>query len=199
MNSLDRSLYESVNRFARNTSFAHGFMSAYAVYGGLVILGLLGFWAFLRARKVGALQSARVVWVGAATLIALGLNQPIIHFFGRPRPYNSIPGMEVLIARANDFSFPSDHGTVAGAMIVGLLLVDRKVGIYAAVFGLFLGFARVYVGAHYPGDIVAGLIWAGLFVAVTLPLATKLLSRPAEYLLHTGFAPVISSGGRRAI
>ena len=53
---------------------------------------------------------------------------------------------------------PSDHAVVAGAVIVGVLLYNWRLGLAATVAGLALAFDRVYVGAHYPGDVPAGLV-----------------------------------------
>ena len=95
---------------------------------------------------------------------------------GRIRPYDTLHGVEVLVPRANDFTFPSDHAVAAGAAICGLLLARRWVlGGVAVAVGLFLAFARVYVGAHYPGDVVAGYLMASVVVLVVS------LLRPVAY------------------
>lgn len=67
-------------------------------------------------------------------------------------------GVEVLVQRAADFSFPSDHAVVARAVTAGLVMVNRKVGAVAAVLAVTLCFSRVYVGVHYPGDVLAGAV-----------------------------------------
>jgi undecaprenyl-diphosphatase len=99
------------------------------------------------------------------------------------------------VVKANDYSFPSDHSVVGGGLTISILLilasgawrrrrharrglpqveatgasVPGVVGILAAasvLLGLFLCFARVYVGAHYPGDVVAGYLLAAVAVLV---------------------------------
>lgn len=195
LQELDRRLYLDINHFAKNTGFAHSFMAPFALYLGVVLLAALGALAYQRARRSldPAHNVAGVVWAGLGTLLALGLSQPINHLVARPRPYATLKGVEVLVSRAHDFTFPSDHATVAGAMLVGLLLADRPVGIASAAVGLFLAFARVYVGAHYPGDVIAGLIWGALVMLAFRPLATpvinlaisKLFNMPLKFLITT--------------
>ncbi len=193
---LDRQLYLDVNRFARHTGFAHSFMSPYAIYGGIVALAIVGFVAYLRARPISLERVAGVVWVGAGTAIAVGLNQPLIHLIGRARPYVSITSAEVLVPKANDFTFPSDHATAAGAMIVGLFLVDRAAAIWAVFFGLVLVFARVYVGAHYPGDVLAGLIWGGLIVAIGKPIGMRIINPVVRSMSRTPLSFLVQSKGK---
>jgi len=183
---LDTQWYLDVNRFARQTAWAHSFMHFYALYGGVLLLALLVVVAFWRARGGfgfggSAGQVAAVLWTAGGTLLALGLNQPLTHLVGRPRPYAVLHGVEVLVPRANDFTLPSDHATAAGAIVVGLWLSrDRLVAGLATLLGLFLAFARVYVGAHYPGDVLAGLGFGALVVLAGYPVAAPLLRRGVE-------------------
>ncbi len=183
---MNRQLYLDINEFARSTGWAHGFMSSFALYGGVVLLGCSLIVAWWHARKVESKRPgsvANVVWVGLATVLAVGLSQPINHLVREPRPYRTIPGVEVLVARANDFSFPSDHATVAGAVIVGLWLFSdsRPIRIFALVVGLFLVFARVYVGAHYPLDVIGGLAVGALTVVLFRPVGLRL----AKFVVST--------------
>lgn len=183
LSKIDHRWYLDINNFARQTSFAHAFMSMYALYGGVVILGIIGVISYFRARGSQHPKKAvdNVVWTAAGTLIALGLNQPLSHLVARPRPYDTMKNVEVLVGKAHDFTFPSDHATVAGAMIIGLLIADLPMGIVAAILGLFLAFARVYVGAHYPGDVVGGLLFGTLVVLLLRPLGLAIIRRITGY------------------
>ena len=83
----------------------------------------------------------------------------------------------LLVGRSTDPSFPSDHATGAFAIAVAIWLYDRTIGTVFLVIGVLVGFARVYVGVHYPGDVLGGAI---LGAAVALVLRWKPLRRILE-------------------
>jgi len=175
---VDASLYRFVNRLADRTSFAHPLFVAYAKYG-VALFGLLLLVAWWQARRTDNRCSlAAVVWGGAGTLAALGAGQIVGHVVDRARPYTAMPTAHLLITRTSDFSVPSDHATAVGAVAAGLWLANRRFGSMAGVLALLMAFSRVYVGAHYPGDVIAGLVLGAGIVLVLWPLAGRVL-RPS--------------------
>ena len=53
---------------------------------------------------------------------------------------------------------------MGGAVATGLLLVNRRLGLLAALAAALMAFARVYIGAHYPWDVLGGLVLGGAVV-----------------------------------
>jgi membrane-associated phospholipid phosphatase len=163
---VDATWYKDVNHFAVHTAWLHGFMKVYAVYGvGLFALLVLAAWWLSRSQADPPRAVAASIWAAAGTLIAVAINQLIVHGVARPRPYIKMPNVEVLVSRSTDFSFPSDHAVTAGAAVAGLWIVahysgraSRVLAAVGTILALLLAFARVYVGAHYPGDVAAGLL-----------------------------------------
>ncbi len=188
---MDTRLYLDLNRFARSTVWAHGFMRAYALYLGLVLLGAAALLAYGQARSswLGDGSSRRVaatLWTPLAALVAFGISQPVSHAIGRLRPYEVLAHVEVLVPRAHDFTFPSDHATVAGAVAAGLWISRRRLlAVVGTVLGLLLAFARVYVGAHYVGDVLGGLALGAVVATAGYPLAVPLLERLVDGLRAT--------------
>src|SRR4051812_14196353 len=125
-------------------------------------------------------------WAPLAVLLAVGLNQPLVSAFAESRPYTTHPGLLVLATRSSDFSFPSDHAVMAGAAAAGLWLVSRALGALATVAALVMAFCRVYIAAHYPWDVAAGLTFGALvtllgWLVLRTPLtvlACRLRARP---------------------
>jgi undecaprenyl-diphosphatase len=191
---VDRSWFLHVNSFARATPSLHAEIRSYAQYGVVLFAALLvwSWWVARGRRDVGAMAAA--LWAPVGTLIAVGLNQPLGNAVREPRPYTSLHHVEVLVARSSDFSFPSDHAVMAGAVAAGVWLVSRRLGLLTAAAAVLLAFSRVYVGAHYPGDVVAGLlVGAGVslvgYVAlrrVLEPVVTRLERTPLRGLLTSG-------------
>jgi undecaprenyl-diphosphatase len=100
-----------------------------------------------------------VIAAGFSAALALGVAQIISHVWERPRPYVAHSGAaHLFIAASPDPSFPSDHATAAFAIAVALMLRHQRVGLLACVMAVALCVARVAVGTHYPGDVVAGAL-----------------------------------------
>ena len=178
---LDDQLLLAINSFARQTPALHGVLLAYAKYG-VALFALLLVLALVAARHRSSGDLAATGWAAVAMLVGLALNQPLGHMFAEARPYVTHPGILRLADVTTDFSFPSDHAVMAGAVAAGLLFAHRRLGALASLAALLMAFARVYIGAHYPWDVLGGL---GLGALIAL-LGWLLLRAPLTAL--TGWA-----------
>lgn len=140
-------------------------MKFFAVYGvGLFAVLVVLAWLSARRGPNAPRAVAATAWAAFGTVAAVGINQIIVTGVHRARPYAILSGIETLVAKTHDSSFPSDHALTAGAATAGLWIIAhytskmvRALAIIASVFSVLIAFARVYVGAHYPSDVVVGL------------------------------------------
>lgn len=186
-------MLDDVNDFARESGWLHAPALDYATYGVVLFGALLvaGWWL---ARDRGPRTMAASLWAGAATLIAVGVNQPLVHAFHERRPYDAHPGLYVLAHRSADFSFPSDHAVMAGAIAAGLWLVDRRLGVVAAVAAVLMAADRVYIAAHYPHDVLAGLAVGAAVALLGWAAVRRPLTRLVGALTGTAVRPLLASG-----
>jgi undecaprenyl-diphosphatase len=82
----------------------------------------------------------------------------------RPRPFASLPDVRLLVPHPNSFAFPSGHATSAFSAATGVVLAAKKSLKRVRLFGwgmlvlaAAISYSRVYVGVHYPTDVVAGV------------------------------------------
>ena len=194
---MDTDLFTAINRFADRTGWAHGAATAYATYGIALFAGLLlAAWWDARRAENPPVAVAAAVWAGIAPLISFLMVQIIGGIIDRARPTVTIPGTHLLLDPTKDFSFPSDHSTAVAAIAVGLILAHpvlrhRWYGWAATALGVLLGLSRIYAGAHYPSDVLAGFILGGLVAAAGAPLARRLLVPLAEWACTTSLEPLI--------
>jgi undecaprenyl-diphosphatase len=172
---MDWSLFHAVNRWSAQSSWAHPFFRSYANYGIVLFAVALAIAAWIGLRD-DARTLARAIWAAIAAVIALTVNQPLADWVDRARPFATHRGVLVLVDKSPDPTFLSDHAVVTGAVAVGLLFAVRRIGLIAIAGALLMAFTRVYVGAHYPGDVVAGLVFGGAIAALGVPLADRWLT-----------------------
>ena len=192
---VDIGWFQWINALAVATPWLHASLYDYATYGPVLFAALLaaGWWV---ARRQGqAPTMAAAAWAPVATVVAVGLNQPIVAAVDEPRPYTILPHMLVLAQRSSDPAFPSDHAVMAGAVAAGVLLVSRRVLAWLAVLAaLVLAFARVYIGAHYPHDVAAGLLLGAVITLVGWWALRGVLTRLVAWLAGTRLRPLLTAG-----
>ncbi|WP_351229945.1 phosphatase PAP2 family protein [Streptomyces sp. NPDC002133] len=190
----DVSLLHDINGLARSApAWFDRVMEFVGEYGIMLAMVLVVLWCWWSVRRRGTEEdsvsaSAALVWAPLAAGLALLVNIPIRGFVERPRPFLDHQGIEVLVAGKTDFSFVSDHATMAMALGVGLFVAHRRFGLVAIGLALAEGFCRVYVGVHYPTDVVGGFALGTAVTLLLAPLALGLLTPLLSMVAHSGRA-----------
>ncbi|MFD9353653.1 phosphatase PAP2 family protein [Streptomyces sp. NPDC060031] len=183
--NLDVSLLYEINGLSRHApGVVDRAVGIIGEYGFLAALVLLVLWCWRGARRqdeATAVESfTALVWAPLGAAAALLVNIPLREFVGRPRPLRQHAGVEVLdpglVVGRSDFSFVSDHATLAMALGVGLFIANRKLGYLGIGVAMLEGLCRIYMGVHYPTDVIGGLALGTAVVLLFAPLAMALLT-----------------------
>ncbi len=192
--TADDGWYRDITSFAQHTAFLHSLMSVYTTVS-IGLLGLLAVYAWWQARgRANRTAMAAVAWTGIGTAVAVAAGLALKQVFAETRPCLAMHVATVQPCPGpTDYSFPSDHTTVAMALAAGLLLVSRRLGLIAAALALLEGFSRVYLGQHYPHDVAAGLVLSTLILLAGWPLVRRPLILLLAVLEATRLRPVLTT------
>lgn len=164
---MDYTLFKIINGLAGKYFLLDKLMIYIALYIQYLFgVALLLFW-FKKGSKDEVIENRRSALFSMLTLGAAAIVNFVIGlFYFRPRPFVS-HAVNFLIKHPANASFPSDHATAAFALAFPILFVNKRYGWVMIVMAVLLSFSRIYVGVHYPADIITGiLISYGVFYLI---------------------------------
>lgn len=124
--------------------------------------------AVLLPRAAGWVPPSLTLFTTATLALSHAVIQLIKRRVARPRP-STVYAPRVLVADPDRFSFPSGHATAALSVALSYALAYPELAAPLVLFGLLVGWSRVALGVHYPGDVLAGqVIAAATVLGVTL-------------------------------
>ena len=166
MNIFDTVVIIYVNQYSRHSPIFDkvlGFLAENHLLKGGVLVTIV-WWLWFKREQPDSHHREHIL----ATFIGCVTGMALARFWALTLPFRLRPlheaGLNFLLPYGTSSaildgwsSFPSDHAVLFFALSTGLLFVSRKAGIFALAYtALFIAFPRIYLGLHYPTDIIAG-------------------------------------------
>jgi len=154
---MDYQLEQLINGLAGHLPLVDKLMVALASWSEVAFIAVVAccfIIGLLRGRRAERDQAILALLAAGLALLA---NQSLGQIWDRPRPFAAHPAqVHLLLPHVADSSFPSDHAAAAFAIAVVLTAVHRRPGVVLLIVAGLIGFARIYVGDHYPLDVLVG-------------------------------------------
>lgn len=132
------------------------FLSKYAVWIMVLLLAVVWFKGSLEQKRM-------VVYAVAGAVLAVAVTKLVIApWIGHPRPFAQHT-VHQLISHSADGSFPSKHAAFAFTLAFLSFPINRRLGRTMLTLAVLVGISRIYVGVHYPADILGGAALALIF------------------------------------
>lgn len=105
-------------------------------------------------------HTRKMGYVAAVSLIleAVVCNLILKPMVGRIRPCDVAEGIQLLIPRPEDYSFPSGHTAASFSVASSLLFCKSKLGIPTLILAVLIAFSRLYLYVHFPSDVLIGAL-----------------------------------------
>jgi undecaprenyl-diphosphatase len=161
---LDETLFRFINRDLSNPLFDKLMPFVSTLNEGLTgiaaLLLLISYIAYRFRKKSGWVLLGLVLSVGVSDLFAYRVVKPALQ---RPRPSFTLEDVQLRVERHSGYSFPSNHAANSFAGATLLSLIAPGIAPFFMTFAFIVSLSRVYVGVHYPFDILAGAMIGALF------------------------------------
>jgi undecaprenyl-diphosphatase len=109
------------------------------------------------------------------------MNESLKVVFGRSRPFEALNDVALLVKPMNSLSFPSGHAVAAFSSACILIRKVPKLAWFFLILAVLISFSRIYVGMHYPSDILAGALIGLAFGILLLKLEGKIFLQIDEW------------------
>ena len=154
--NIDIDILKSINPQFPNSGFWKTATSSYILVTGTVSLGSLAYALIKNDKDLRYKSYELLVAIGIDVIATEGLKTII----NRPRPYEQYPGEIFVLTYSKGQSFPSGHTSLAFATATSLTITHKKwyIAVPAYLWAGCVGYSRLYLGRHYPSDVLGGAV-----------------------------------------
>ena len=152
---MNESIFRFINNFAGQWPWLDAmalFCAEYLMYVLLLVVVAYTISNYWRWRDLA------IVAIGSALVARLVVAQSIKILYDHPRPYWVLENVNLFLAKETESSFPSGHVIFVFALAAGVYLYNKNAGRWFLSAAMLVGVARVFVGVHWPYDIIAGAV-----------------------------------------
>ena len=159
-------LFSLINGLANGNIFLDAFMIMVSKAVPYLYILLLA-WLYVQGFRKGSFKLRGESFATGVLLVLCLIGSFILgSLFYENRPFVDHPDAILILNHAADASFPSDHAVGTMAIACGILFYDWSLGTKMVYWSILVGISRVFVGNHYPGDILGAFILVWVITAV---------------------------------
>lgn len=159
--TLDFTIFKFINNFAEQSVILDKIGVFFAEYLPYLLIGFLLVFIFYSKTNKKENQIMVFVAIISAFISRFIVKSAILLFYNRPRPFVALSDTHNLLQMnlsENFQSFPSGHAMFFFAIATGVYFYNKKLGIVLFICATLISLARIFVGVHWPSDIIGGAI-----------------------------------------
>ena len=196
--SIDLQLFQLINDFAGRWHWLDVmgvFLAKDAAYILVAIVVLIFFFGLPRRVKAGKRATSRrmaIVSLASAALARGVVVELIRHWYHRVRPI-SVDAVHQLVIN-DKWAFPSGHASFFFALSAGITFYNKKLGLVFFIVSLLMGVARIFVGVHWPTDIMGGILIGCICAEIVQVVAKKFFPAKPTQSVSSPVSPESARG-----
>lgn len=144
------------------------------IFGTKYLIYLIFLFVIILGLKGGIKEKKSLLLIILGLPVAFLLIKGIHIFFFEPRPFVIFHFSPIVSESANSAAFPSRHATIVAVLAFAYTYFKSKWFPLFLLIMLWVGLSRIYVGVHYPLDIVGGFLVGGVALAIALRIKNLL-------------------------
>ncbi|MBY0222484.1 phosphatase PAP2 family protein [Mammaliicoccus sciuri] len=180
--NLDFKIFEAINQFAGHNNILDQSVVFFTKYGPL-LFGLFFVWLWFTKHGNRAENRKIVLFAFTIAVVTIGIDKVIEMSFFRSRPFVNHDVTMLVDKLDSDPSFPSNHTAGSFALALALFWKRRKMGAVLLVFAGLMALSRIFVGVHYPTDVLTGAFIA-LVVAFLIIWQRRLIEPLFNWIIR---------------